>query len=98
VVAAVSDEAWRRTAEGSREALAALGYRISPRCLPGEPQACGGGFAEHAAAHLITLQVVAGHHLEHLDPPAEMVRIIRDQARRDVQEWDRQEQDRADAG
>lgn len=71
-----ADEAWRSLAHGSREALLQLGYGIAPRCLPDEAEACGGTFAEHAVAHLATLQAVTGHHLAHLDPPPMMTAQI----------------------
>jgi hypothetical protein len=61
------DRAWKSLAENSREALALLGYPITPRCLPGETEPCGGSYADHAAAHLITLLAVAEHHLTHVD-------------------------------
>jgi len=69
----VSDENWQALAEASREALSQLGYHVGPECLPGEPDACGGSFAEHTAAHLATLQAVIDHHLTHLQPPPGLV-------------------------
>lgn len=59
------DREWEVAATGSREALACLGYRIGPRCLPGEPDDCGGTYAEHAGAHLCALIAVAEHQLQH---------------------------------
>lgn len=64
----MSDQAWAELAQGSREALRQLGYTITPQCLPGEPDECGGTFAQHAMAHLATLKAVADHHLMHLGP------------------------------
>lgn len=66
----VPDESWKRVAESSRECLALMGYPIDPRCLPGEPGACGGTFAEHAMAHMATLKAVCDHQLDHLGHPA----------------------------
>jgi hypothetical protein len=65
----VSDESWKQDAEDSREALALMGYPVIPRCLPGEPNACGGTFAEHAMAHLATLKAICDHQLSHLGHP-----------------------------
>lgn len=64
----MSDQAWAALARGSREALRQLGYMITPQCLPGEPDECGGTFAQHAMAQLATLKAVADHHLMHLGP------------------------------
>ena len=64
-----ADKAWEDLAHGSREALAQLGYMVGPDCLPGEPDACGGTFAQHALAHLSALKAVADHHLAHLHAP-----------------------------
>ena len=61
--------AWRPVAEATREALARLGYRC-PACLPGEPDACGGSDAEHAAANLGALRAVVEHRIIHLGPEA----------------------------
>lgn len=60
------DSSWADLARASREALAQLGYFIGPQCLPGEPDECGGSFAQHTAAHLAGLKAVADHHLAHL--------------------------------
>ena len=65
----VPDEAWAEVARNSREALALLGYSIGPRCLPDEPDACGGTWAQHAAAQLGVLKAVADHQLAHLGGP-----------------------------
>ena len=62
------DGSWAPVARSSREALRLLGYDIGAFCLPDEPEACGGGFSTHAAAHLATLQAVADHQLAHLGP------------------------------
>lgn len=60
---------WRQVAEATREALALLGYPV-PDCLPGEPGACGGSDAEHAAANLGALRAVVEHRITHLGPEA----------------------------
>jgi hypothetical protein len=60
------DRAWKEPAEKTRQALGLLGYPLGPRCLPGEPQACGGSYSEHAFAHLVALKAVADHQLSHL--------------------------------
>jgi hypothetical protein len=64
--AAAADDAWQPLAEGTRAALANLGYLITSQCLPGEADPCGHGYAEHVAAHLRMLQLVITHHIEHL--------------------------------
>jgi len=60
---------WRPVAEATREALAQLGYPV-PACLPGEPEACGGSDAEHAAANLGALRAVVEYRITHLGPEA----------------------------
>ena len=65
----VSGGGWRPMAEATREALALLGYDV-PACLPGEPQACGGSDAGHAAANLGALRAVVEHRITHLGPGA----------------------------
>jgi len=73
----VPDEKWAAVAIASREALALLGYEIGPRCLPGEPDHCGGGWADHAGAQLATLIAIARHELVHLgQSPAVTAAII----------------------
>ncbi|HEV8653307.1 MAG TPA: hypothetical protein VG276_28910 [Actinomycetes bacterium] len=57
--------AWKPLAEATRQALDLLGYG-TPRCLPGEPEACGGNFAEHALGHLAALKAVVEHRIAHL--------------------------------
>jgi hypothetical protein len=71
----MSDESWKQVAGDSREALALMGYPVAPRCLPGEPDACGGTFAEHALAHMATLKAICDHQLDHHlgDPRAGLV-------------------------
>jgi hypothetical protein len=91
------DERWKEVAEASRGALELLGYRV-PRCLPGEPEACGGNYSEHAVAHLTAIKAVADHQLDqHLRPPEwlpgevyahtteELVRVC------DLEHWPRSE-------
>lgn len=80
----MSDEQWRDLAEGTRTALHLLGYTIEPHCLPGETEACGGTYAEHAVAHLAALTAVINHHLVHLSPPSDMVSDIYHDVIRDI--------------
>jgi len=70
------DENWAEVARASRGALALLGRPVGPRCLPGEPDWCGGSFAQHAGAQLAALKAVADHQLSHLGPPAAMITEI----------------------
>ena len=72
---AVADSDWAAVAKSTRTALAHLGYPIMSRCLPDEDP-CGGSWAEHAAAHLATIQAVADHQLGHLQPPGELVEAV----------------------
>jgi hypothetical protein len=57
--------AWKPLAERTREALELLGYGV-PRCLPGEPEACGGDYAHHSLAHLAALKAVVEQRITHL--------------------------------
>lgn len=68
------DEAWAPVARSAREALALLGYHIDPRCLPDEPDACGGTFTQHAVSYFGAIKAVADHQLQHIDPPPVSVR------------------------
>lgn len=61
----MSDANWKPLAERTRQALDLLGYSV-PRCLPGEPDACGGDFAHHSLAHLAALRAVVEHRIAHL--------------------------------
>lgn len=77
----MTDNSWRLLAQSSRQCLDLLGYSIKPLCLPDEPDACGGTFAQHTAAHLATLLAVIHHQLEHLNaaewlPPATYSNIL----------------------
>lgn len=74
----VNDESWAPVARSTREALALLGYRITARCLPDEPGHCGGGYAQHAAAHLASIKAIVDHQLQHLGAPEGMVAKIYD--------------------
>lgn len=58
-------EQWRRLAMDTRTVLDLLGYDL-PSCLPGEDQACGHSFQEHAAANLGALRVVANEQIVRL--------------------------------
>lgn len=62
------DDAWQPLAERSREALRLLGYDVAVLCMPGEPEPCGGSFAQHTAAHMAAIKAVTDHHLAHLGP------------------------------
>jgi hypothetical protein len=59
------DPTWAPLATSTRQALRLLGWD-GPDCLPGEPEACGGSYAEHAAAHLAALRAVVEHRITHL--------------------------------
>jgi|SRR5580700_759493 hypothetical protein len=65
----VPDEAWAEYARASRDALASLGYGITPRCLPDEIAPCGASYAQHTTAHLATIKAVCDHQLVHLGQP-----------------------------
>lgn len=73
---AVDDESWAPVARSTREAMALLGYRITTRCLPDEPEHCGGSYAEHAAAHLASIKALVDHQLQHLGAPERVVTEI----------------------
>jgi hypothetical protein len=60
---------WRPVAQATRDALAQLGYGC-PACLPGEPDACGGSDAAHAAANLGALRAVVEYRITQLGPQA----------------------------
>lgn len=62
----VDDESWAPVARATRQALDLLGYPITPRCLPDEPDPCGGTFALHTVAHLATIKAICDHQLVHL--------------------------------
>ena len=67
---------WKPIAERTREALGLLGWEV-PACLPGEPLACGGDFAEHTLGHLAALKAVVEDRIAHLgDGSAPMVEEI----------------------
>jgi hypothetical protein len=63
------DQTWQPLAVSTRQALRLLGWD-GPDCLPDEPEACGGGYAEHAAAHLAALRAVVEHRIGHLGADA----------------------------
>jgi hypothetical protein len=84
-VANVPDEAWAEVARTTRDALALLGRPVGPRCLPGEPDHCGGSFADHAAAQLAALEAVIEHQLWHLRPPDSMIAHIRQHERAELE-------------
>lgn len=59
------DAKWEPVARGALVAMRALGYD-APDCLPGDPEQCGGTFAQHAMASLGALHALADHHLKHM--------------------------------
>jgi hypothetical protein len=61
---------WQPVAQSTRQALGLLGYGV-PDCLPGEPQACGGNFAEHAMGNLAALRALVDHRIAHLGADAQ---------------------------
>jgi hypothetical protein len=81
----VPDQDWANLARGSREALRQIGYTVTPRCLPGEPDACGGSFAQHAMANLATLTAAANHHLIHMGPLAALAPCIYDRVSAEIE-------------
>ncbi len=84
----VPDESWAPLARSTREALRLLGYGIEPRCLPGEAEACGGTFTEHAAAQLAALRAVTDHHAAHLGPEwFELLGAVYAKASAEVSHW-----------
>lgn len=85
---AVDDNTWAPLAHSTREALALIGYDIVARCLPDEPEACGGSFAQHTAAHLATMRAVIEHHVTHLGPAwRPMLQEIQAHAAEEVSHW-----------
>jgi hypothetical protein len=65
-----ADASWRPVAERTRLALQYLNFSIEGACLPGEADACGGTFAQHAMAHLATLRAVVDDQISHLGTAA----------------------------
>jgi len=63
---APGDDAWAGVARGARTALHNLGHPVDPDCLPGEPEPCGGSFAEHCVAYFAAIAAVTDHQMEHL--------------------------------
>lgn len=77
----MSDDIWKEAAETTREILAQLGRPIGPRCLPGEPQSCGGSYREHVIGHLAAVKACADHQLSHAGArPSMVARIYADTA------------------
>jgi hypothetical protein len=68
MTAVIADAAWAEQARVTREALALLGHPIGVRCLPDEPDFCGGSFALYAMSHYATLQAIVEHQMGHLGP------------------------------
>jgi hypothetical protein len=67
---------WKDLAEELRQALHLLHFDV-PQCLPGEPEACGGNFAEHALSYLAALRARVDNEIEHLGESAQShVRMI----------------------
>ena len=84
----VLDAEWEPLARSTREALSQLGYTITPRCLPGEPDACGGTFTQHAASHLAALAAVTEHHTGHLPPGFDsLIQDVFDRTTEEVSHW-----------
>jgi hypothetical protein len=71
------NDTWPDVARNTREALRWLGHGITPRCLPDEPEPCGGSFELHAMAHLATIKAICDHQLAHLGACAEVDEIYR---------------------
>jgi ABC-type iron transport system FetAB ATPase subunit len=70
---------WEDVARNARQALELLGFPLD-HCMPGEdfgPDGCGRSVDEHAVAYLVSLQELAGHQLQHLGPPQEMLDHLR---------------------
>lgn len=67
---------WFEVARGARIALDVLGWGSAPRCMPGEPEECGGTIGQHAASYLAALQAVAQHQLDHMAAPETLVSDI----------------------
>lgn len=86
------DEEWAPIARSSREALALLGYNIGPKCLPGEPEFCGGSWAQHTMAQMGAIKAVADHHLSHLGALSELHGKIYWRIRDELAEIDREMQ------
>lgn len=64
------DTTWADEARRVRQAVELLGWPLLPHCLPDEPDACGGGFAQHAASYYLVLCVIADHQLhQHICMP-----------------------------
>lgn len=59
------ERTWHAAAVKFRKALEQLDWPV-PRCLPGEPDECGGTDAEHAAGYLGALQAVVEFKIAHL--------------------------------
>jgi hypothetical protein len=86
--ATVDDDSWAPIARSTREALSLIGYDITPRCMPDEPQACGGTFAQHTAAHLATMRAIIEHHVSHLGPAwRPLLEDIEANAAEEVSHW-----------
>jgi hypothetical protein len=69
------DASWRAVAVASRVALALLGYTVTSRCLPGEPNPCGASYAQHAAGYLGKIQAVCAHRLLHLGTAGQQIAL-----------------------
>lgn len=63
----MGDQAWAELARPARQALALMGKQ-SPECLPGEAEACGGSFAQHACSYLAAMSAIIDHQLALMGP------------------------------
>lgn len=84
-----TDESWEAAARAARKALRCFG-RTMPRCLPGEEEACGGTFAEHALSMYQLLIAYAEHQISHMAPPPAVVRRTRENAQAEIDEIEAQ--------
>jgi len=79
------DTSWRPLAEQTRFALQHLNFCIEGACLPGETDACGGTFAQHAMAQLAALRAVVDDQISHLGTDAgPHVEMIYQETRREL--------------
>lgn len=61
-----NSESWAADAHRYREVLKMLGHK-SPDCMPGEPEECGGTYAEHCIGYLGALKARVQFGINHLD-------------------------------
>lgn len=63
----MGDESWAGLARPARQALALMG-KETPPCLPGEAEACGASFAQHACSYLAAMAAIIDHQLALMGP------------------------------